>query len=290
MIKLIAMDMDGTLLNNHREISWENLKALRYARSKGVTLAIASGRAFFDIESKMKEVDMETHLIGTNGATIHSADGKLLGADFLNRGEALQIINELVEQNYYIGAYSEHHIYVPEQGTEWLRAELKSLNIHEDRSVGFQGATRDDFYRFVEDWSIFEKRSTEFSKIIVFSYDDEKLQKARSVYEAKHRYNIVSSGTGNFEIMPPNVSKGNALDHLANYLGIPISQVMAIGDNYNDLSMFEVAGVSVAMGNADDEIKAVCDRVTTNCEDDGVAHAIYEELGYPDGAKGAGNP
>jgi Cof subfamily protein (haloacid dehalogenase superfamily) len=289
MIKLIAMDMDGTLLNKHRDISWGNLKALRYARSKGVTLAIASGRAFFDIESKMKEVDMETHLIGTNGATIHTSDGRLLGADFLNRAEALQIINDLVEQKYYIGVYSEHHIYVPDQGTEWLREELKQLGIHEDRSVGFQGATRDDFYRFVEDWSMFDNRSTEFSKIIIFSYDDVKLKKARDIYEAKHRYSIVSSGTGNFEIMPQNVSKGNALDHLANYLGIPISEVMAIGDNYNDISMFEVAGVSVAMGNADDEIKSICDRVTTRCEDDGVARAIYEEIGYPDGEKGV-NP
>ncbi|MCO7176491.1 Cof-type HAD-IIB family hydrolase [Sporolactobacillus kofuensis] len=285
MIKLLAMDMDGTLLNKHREISWENLKALRYARSKGVILAIASGRAFFDIKSKMREVDIETHLIGTNGATIHTSEGKLLGADFLNRSEALQIVKELVEQNYYIGVYSEHHIYVPEKGTEWLRDELHRLGINEDRSVGFQGATRDDFYRFVDDWSMFENRDTEFSKIIIFSYDDEKLNKARAIYEAKHRYNIVSSGTGNFEIMPPNVSKGNALDHLAHYLGIPTSQVMAIGDNYNDLSMFEVAGIAVAMGNADDEIKAVCDRVTTNYDVDGVARAIYEELGYPDGEK-----
>ncbi|MCO7125072.1 Cof-type HAD-IIB family hydrolase [Sporolactobacillus shoreicorticis] len=285
MIKLIAMDMDGTLLNKHREISWGNLKALRYARSKGVTLAIASGRAFFDIESKMTELDMETHLIGTNGATIHSSDGKLLGADFLNREDALEIVKELAAQHYYIGVYSEHHIYVPEDGTTWLRAELKRLGIHEDRSVGFQGATRDDFYRFVDDWNVFKNRTTEFSKIIIFSFDDDKLKKARDVYEAKHKYSIVSSGTGNFEIMPPNVSKGNALDHLAHYLNIPLGQVMAIGDNYNDLSMFEVAGVSVAMGNANDDIKAVCDRVTKNYDEDGVAHAIYEEIGYPDGEK-----
>lgn len=282
MIKLIAIDMDGTLLNKHREISWGNLKALRYAHARGVALAIASGRAFFDIRSKTKEIDMETHMIGTNGATIHSSDGKLLGADFLDRNEALKIVQELVDQQYYLAAYSEHHIYVPAQGTEWLHDELNRLGVHEDRSVGFQGATRDDFYRFVEDWDIFQNRDTEFSKIIIFSYDDAKLKKAQDVYEARHKYSIVSSGTGNFEIMPPNVSKGNALDRLTNYLGIPLSQVMAIGDNYNDLSMFEVAGVAVAMGNADESIKAVCDRVTTRCEDDGVAHAIYEELGYPD--------
>ncbi|MCL1632942.1 Cof-type HAD-IIB family hydrolase [Sporolactobacillus sp. CPB3-1] len=284
MVKLIAMDMDGTLLNRRRGISWENLKALRYACTKGVALAIASGRAFFDIESKMKEVDLETHLIGTNGGTIHTSDGKLLGADFLNRDEALQMIQALADRQYYLGAYSAHHIYVPAQGTDWLREELRQLKIHEDRSVGFQGATRDTFYRFVDDWSIFKKRDTEFSKIIVFSYDDRKLKRARTVYEAGHRYSIVSSGTGNFEIMPLNVSKGNALDHLAHYLGIPMSEVMAIGDNYNDLSMFDVAGLSVAMGNADDAIKAVCDRITANCEEDGVAQAIYEALGASDEA------
>ncbi|WP_332239091.1 Cof-type HAD-IIB family hydrolase [Sporolactobacillus sp. KGMB 08714] len=279
MIKLIALDMDGTLLNNEREISWENLRALRFARSKGIALVIASGRAFFDIQSKMKDVDIDTHAIGTNGATIHSADGTLLGADFLDRTRTLQIVAELVRQKYYIGVYTEQNIYVPEDGTKWLHEELKRLNIHEDRSVGFQGATRDDFYRFFGDWREIEKTGAEFYKIIVFSFDDVKLKKARDVYEAQHRYSIVTSGTGNFEIMPPNVSKGNALDHLANYLGISLSDVMAVGDNYNDLSMFDVAGLSVAMGNADDAIKEKCDLVTTRCEENGVAHAIYQVLG-----------
>lgn len=278
MIKLLAMDMDGTLLNSQRTISWDNLKALRFAKSKGVTLAIASGRAFFDIKNLMREIDMETHVIGTNGATIHTIDGKLLGAASLDRSEALDIVAHLVEQKYYIGVYSEHHIYVPEDGTDWLHEELKRLHIHEDRSVGFQGATRDDFYRFFSDWHEIEARGSEIFKIIICSYDDAKLQKARSFYEAKHRYSIVSSGIGNFEIMAPNVSKGNALYQLSNYLDIPLSDVMSIGDNYNDLSMFEVSGVSVAMGNADDVIKSKCDRVTLNCDEDGVAHAIYEEL------------
>lgn len=281
MIKLIALDMDGTLLNHEREISWENLRALRFARSKGVTLTIASGRAFFDVQSKMKDIDMDTHVIGTNGATIHSADGKLLGADFLDRTKALEIVAELAKQKYYMGVYTEQNIYVPEDGTKWLYEELERLNIHEDRSVGFQGATRDDFYRFFSDWREIEKTGADFYKIIVFSYDDAKLKKARDVYEAQHRYSIVTSGTGNFEIMPPNVSKGNALDHLAHYLGIPLSDVMAVGDNYNDLSMFDVAGLSVAMGNADDAIKEKCDLVTTRCEEDGVAHAIYQVLGNP---------
>ncbi|TGA97347.1 HAD family phosphatase [Sporolactobacillus shoreae] len=278
MMKLLAMDMDGTLLNNQRTISWDNLKALRFARSKGVTLAIASGRAFFDIKNLMREIDMETHIIGTNGATIHTIDGKLLGAASLDRPEALDIVAHLVEQKYYIGVYSEHHIYVPEDGTDWLHEELKRLHIHEDRSVGFQGATRDDFYRFFSDWHEIKARGSEIFKIIICSYDDAKLQKARSFYEAKHRYSIVTSGVGNFEIMAQNVSKGNALYQLASYLDIPLSDVMSIGDNYNDLSMFEVSGVSVAMGNADDVIKSKCDRVTLNCNEDGVAHAIYEEL------------
>ncbi|RYL95762.1 HAD family phosphatase [Sporolactobacillus sp. THM7-4] len=279
MVKLLAMDMDGTLLNAHREISPENLEALRFARSKGVILTIASGRASFDIKSKMKEVDLGAHMIATNGATVHLANGQLLGADYLDREETLEIVSELQEQKYYMGVYAEENIYVPEEGTDWLRRELHRLNLHEDRSIGFQGATRDDFYRFFTDWREIDKTGAEFYKIIVFSFDDEKLRRAREIYEGKHRYSIVTSGTGNFEIMAPNVSKGNALDRLAHYLGIPAGELMAIGDNYNDLSMFEVAGLSVAMGNADDEIKKKCDRVTTRCEENGVAHAIYEVLG-----------
>ncbi|WP_010631951.1 Cof-type HAD-IIB family hydrolase [Sporolactobacillus vineae] len=278
MIKLIAMDLDGTLLNSKRTISWDNLKALRFARSKGVTLVIATGRAFFDVRHLMQEIDIQTHVIGTNGATIHTIEGQLIGADVLDRTAALQAVSELAAQHYYIGVYTDKNIYVPREGTNWLYQELDRLHIHEDRSVGFQGATRDDFYRFFDDPQEIEKEGRDIFKIIICSYDDAKLLKARRFYEEKHRYNIVSSGIGNFEIMGPNVSKGNALYHLASFLDIPLEDVMAIGDNYNDLSMFAVSGISVAMGNADEVIKKKCTRVTLDCSDDGVASAIYEEL------------
>ncbi|CAM3204981.1 Cof-type HAD-IIB family hydrolase [Sporolactobacillus spathodeae] len=282
MIKLIATDLDGTLLNKNHQIGWENLKALRYARSKGVTLAIASGRAFFDIQHLIDEVDIEAHIIGTNGATIHTREGQLLGADYLNREEALEIISELTAKAYYIGVTTEKNIFVPSEGVSWLNEELARLGKHEDRAVGFQEAIKRDFYRFFDSVDEIKDKGGEIRKIIVFSFDDQKLADARAIYERQHRYSIVSSGAGNFEIMARNVSKGNALDHLANYLGIPLENVMAIGDNYNDLSMFAVAGLSVAMGNANSDIKEKCDRVTGDCQDDGVAQAIYEALGVRD--------
>ncbi|MCI1858569.1 MAG: Cof-type HAD-IIB family hydrolase [Sporolactobacillus sp.] len=278
MLKLLALDMDGTLLNKNHTISWENLKALRYARSKGVTLAIASGRAFFDVRHLLSESDIDMHIIGANGATIHTMDGTLLGADYLDRSDALERIAELTAHQFYLGVYTPHHIYVPSDGKKWLYRELHRLHMHEDRSVGFQGASRDAFYRVFDDWREFATRGSDFYKIIVFSFDDEKLNKMRAAYEALHRYSIVSSGTGNFEIMAPNVSKGNALYQLAGYLDIPLSDVMAVGDNYNDLSMFEVAGTAVAMGNAGEDIKRRADWVTLSCAQNGVAQAIYQGL------------
>ncbi|MFT8363740.1 MAG: Cof-type HAD-IIB family hydrolase [Sporolactobacillus sp.] len=279
MIKLIATDLDGTLLNSNHQISWENLKALRYARSKGVALVIASGRAFFDIQHLIDEVDIEAHIIGTNGATIHTREGQLLGADYLDRETALQIVADLTAQHYYIGVTTEANIYVPSEGVAWLNEELARLGKHEDRAVGFQEATKHDFYRLFDSVDELRQNGGDIRKIIVFSFDDQKLAKARHVYEQQHRFNIVSSGQGNFELMAPNVSKGNALDHLTHYLGIPMEDVMAIGDNYNDLSMFAVAGLSVAMGNAPEDIKQVCDQVTGYCQQDGVADAIYKALG-----------
>ncbi|MFT8872342.1 MAG: Cof-type HAD-IIB family hydrolase [Sporolactobacillus sp.] len=283
MIRLIATDLDGTLLNRQHEISWENLKALRYARSRGVTLVIASGRAFFDIHSLLKDADLNCHVIGTNGATIHTIDGQLLGADYLDRAEALRITDELTRGHYYIGVTTENKIFVPSEGLNWLEEELTRLGIHEDRSIGFQGAAgrKKVFYRLYDDWREIEASGEDIRKIIVCSYDDKKLANARQTYEKVHRFSIVSSGVGNFEIMAPNVSKGNALDHLAHYLGIPLEEVMAIGDNYNDLSMFAVAGMPVAMGNADEAVKRQCKRVTLDCKHNGVARAIYDVLAEP---------
>lgn len=278
MLKLIAMDMDGTLLNDRQEISRGNLKALRDARSKGVALAIASGRPFFDIVTLLKTVDIKAHVIGGNGSTIYSMDGKLLGTDSLDREEALNMIAELTMNHYFVSVSTEHWIWGHEDGENWLQKELIRLHMHDNRAEGYQRPTKRSYHRLFRKWQDIKDSGEEIQKILVFSFDEAKLQKARENYEAGRHYNIVSSGPGNFEIMARNVSKGNALYHLAAYLDIPLEKVMAIGDNYNDLSMFEVAGISVAMGNADDIIKSKCSRVTLNCSDDGVAHAIYEEL------------
>ncbi|RYL93602.1 Cof-type HAD-IIB family hydrolase [Sporolactobacillus sp. THM19-2] len=279
MIKLIAMDMDGTLLNSHNEIGWENLKAMRYARSKGVSLTIASGRAPFDVMNLLKEADIEAHVIGGNGSTLHTLDGKLLGADFLDTKEALEIVGDLTAKKYFVSVSTEHGIYHPENGELWLRQELERLHKPDERGEGYQRSAKQTYHRNYSSPKDIEASGEGIYKLLVFSFDDQKLSRAREKYEAKHKYAIVSSGSGNFEIMARNVSKGNALYHLASYLDIPLSEVMAIGDNYNDLSMFAVAGISVAMGNADQEIKDRCNRVTLTCAEDGVAHAIYHELG-----------
>jgi Cof subfamily protein (haloacid dehalogenase superfamily) len=111
-------------------------------------------------------------------------------------------------------------------------------------------------------------------KVFCFSFDDKKRQIGMERFAGMKQFLMTSSMTNNFEIGHSNASKGNALKIVANRLGISLEQAMAIGDNYNDVSMMKVVKFSVAMGEAKEDIKKICSFVTHGNDKHGVAHAI----------------
>ncbi|MFD2617775.1 Cof-type HAD-IIB family hydrolase [Terrilactibacillus laevilacticus] len=277
-MKLIAIDLDGTLLTRERKISETNIKALKEAQRQNIQITIATGRASFDVNTKLREIGLEANIIGTNGASVHTQDGKLLYSAKLNKPSIMKDIKWLLDQHFYIGIYTQDIIFVPTDGVDWLQEELDHLKKHEERAEGFQEATRRDYYRTLDRIDELQDPRIDITKVLVFSNDDEKLARGRQHFSDQMDVNMVTSGTGNFEIMANGVSKGHALKLLAKHLNIQLDQTVAIGDNYNDLSMFEVAGISVAMGNAYQDIKEACQMITKRCEEDGVAYAINQLL------------
>ena len=284
MVKLIAIDLDGTLLDKGKYISDKNIEAIRFAQKRGIEVVIATGRANFDAQNILKESDINPWIIGTNGATIHDPRGELFYSVPLNQQTASHMLNILEDEFLYYEAFIDHQICAPNYGKELLFQEIDQLmskTSHMDKSLlkleieiqfGQSGFTIIDSYR-----NLLEQ-DKDIYNILAISFDEEKLQKGWTKFVDVPNVTIVQSGKNNFHLQHEQASKGNALEILAKQFNVDLVDTAAVGDNYNDLPMLQIAGRSAAMGNADQEIKDVCDVVTLSNDKDGVAHFIHSLL------------
>lgn len=283
-MSFIALDLDGTLLNDQNEISEENIKAIQFARDSGFVVVISTGRAYFDVQTICEKAGISPFVIGTNGATIHDKNGKLLSSVIISKDCVESILQWLDERNYYYEVFTGKAIYTLREKREHFQNEiqkLKATDLDPDMKKLVEVAERqfDQFgYVLVENYQDILKQEEEFYNILACSFDKKKLDEARVRFENLDELMVVSSAGHNIEMTDTRASKGIALEKLAFLLNGSLVQAMAIGDSNNDLSMFGKVGYSVAMGNAEDEIKAVCRATTLKNDENGVAYAIYQYM------------
>ncbi|OMP68349.1 Cof-type HAD-IIB family hydrolase [Domibacillus epiphyticus] len=283
-MKLIAIDMDGTLLNSRNEISRENIEAVKRAQSKGIEVVIATGRAYFDAFQHMKEAGLSTWIIGANGSTIHDKDGTRLQSISVRKGDAEEILKYFTENGFYYEVFSEHKLYSPQNGRELLNIELdrvKTANPDADLVEMNEAAERQfsqEPFEFVTSYKEILEETDKYYNLLAFSFDDKKLKEAWDRYADRDDLTLTASASHVFDIMHRDVSKGNAVMKLAEKFGVGRKDIMAIGDNFNDVSMFNIAGVSVAMENAPDGVKEQAKFVTLKNNEHGVAHIIAKMI------------
>ncbi|WP_342542778.1 HAD family hydrolase [Paenisporosarcina sp. FSL H8-0542] len=283
-MSFIAIDLDGTLLNDKNEISEENVKAIQYAQDRGFEVVISTGRAYFDVQIICEKAGISPFVIGTNGATIHSKSGKCISSVTITKDCVESILQSLDERNYYYEVFTDKAIYTLKKGREHFQNEinsLKSAELNTDMKELIEVAERqfDQFgYVLVENYHDILKQEEEFYNILACSFDKKKLEDAWSQFKKFDELMVVSSADHNIEITSKSASKGTALEKLAILMNGSLDQSMAIGDSNNDLSMFQKVGYSVAMGNAKDVIKTVCTTTTLKNDEDGVAYAIYRYM------------
>jgi len=280
MVKLIAIDLDGTLLNKGKYISKKNIEAIQSAKKNGMEVVIATGRADFDARNLLIDTDINPWIIGTNGATIHEPNGELFHSVPLDKQIAIDMLGLLEDENLYYEAFIDHKICAPKYGQEVLFHEIDQLtgqNVDMDMSLlkleieiqfGQSGFT------FIESYKKLLEIEKDIYNILAISFNEEKLQRGWTKFSKIPDLTIVKSGNHNFHLQHEQASKGNALKILAQQLNVDLADTAAVGDNYNDLSMLQIAGRSAAMGNADQEIKDLCHEVTLANDKDGVAHFI----------------
>ncbi|MBV7319006.1 MULTISPECIES: Cof-type HAD-IIB family hydrolase [Bacillus] len=285
-MKLIATDLDGTLLNSKHQVSSENENALRQAQRDGIEVVVSTGRAYFDVVSIFEPLGIKTWVISANGAVIHDPDGRLYHSETIDKKRAYDILSWLESENYYYEVFTDSAIYTPQNGRQLLDVELdrvKSANPEADLSVLMQAAEvqySQSGFAYIDTFQeLFEEdKQIDFYNILGFSFFKEKLESGWQRYQEDKDLTLVSSADHNFELSSKKASKGQALERLAKRLNIPMKETAAVGDSLNDRSMLEAAGKGVAMGNAREDIKAIADAVTLTNDEHGVAHMIRHLL------------
>lgn len=265
--KMIAVDMDGTLLKDNKEVSDNNKEAIRKACDAGVKVVVCTGRIFTSAKAYAKIVGSMAPIIASNGAYIREKDkDEVVYEKKMEKEALLKIIKITKEAGVYPHIYTTNTVY-----TEKLIFSSKNYATWNEAL-----AEKDRvIIEIVEDLSeVVESGRYDFIKAVVMSDDLEKLNELRKKIGEEVQIAIMSSVPNNLEFTAYGTSKGNGVEILAKYYGISRDEVICIGDNENDISMIEYAGLGVAMENSSDEIKAIADYVTDSNEDDGVAKVI----------------
>lgn len=270
MYKLICIDMDGTLLNSKRKISEATKEALKAAHDMGVQIVITTGRIYCNAAYYSDLIGVTSPVIAANGAIIREKDKE----EPIYKCRIPQEINfkilELCNKyRVYPNFQASNDIY----GGNGIISFLLYYFVYKTKSKKHN--VRIHGINSAEKWSrILTQYEQEIIKCEIYDRDKTKINKIKKALQELEQLQVVSVGHNGIDITSKNVCKGTAVKALADYYKIKSEDVIAIGDNDNDVEMIEYAGLGVAMGNAKTSIKNIADYVTATNNEDGVAKVI----------------
>jgi Cof subfamily protein (haloacid dehalogenase superfamily) len=263
-IRLIVADLDGTLLNSNHEVAPFTDKALRDALARGVRFTVATGKTFPSTQRWIDQYGIEIPVICGNGTIVHAPDGSVLHDEPLQLEYAIEGIRLAQQAGLTPVIYSGPGIITTE-----YNASVQVLVDHHEPAplvVADLEATLNDEHHcdkivFINEFDL--PGVAAFQKVL------------ESVFAG--RAQVLRTGLISVvEMMPLGVTKGTAMSFILDYLNIPAANVMAFGDNCNDLDMIRRAGIGVAMGHAPEAVRHGADYVTRTNNEDGVGHAIQK--------------
>ena len=259
--QLIAVDLDGTLLDSSGQPAPGVEEAIRAARDCGLRIALISGRGLLGALPMVKRFNLEGLFVASGGAIIAEAPhGNLID----HRPISLRSANKLARLGHaeHLVVYFEH--------PEWLLSEADGEKLeNETHAFGYRLTVVNDLARAAPSAP---------SKVTMFGDPDRLAHLIELLNNQNSSFNYFQTLPQYLDIYGKNVNKGSALIRLSRYLGIPLRRVIAIGDYYNDLDMFRVAGMSVAMGNAPLEVRQAAQRVAPGNDEGGAAWAIMSAM------------
>ncbi|MGG1479399.1 Cof-type HAD-IIB family hydrolase [Bacillus smithii] len=284
MIKCIATDMDGTLLNSQQMISEGNRTAIKKAQEKGIEVVIATGRSYDEAQTVLAEAGLQCPIICVNGAEVRTKEGEIIHTNELSAKQSLDIYEILYHSDTYYEVFTNKGIYTDhyEKGVQTLMNIFQTANPDMPEDQIYEMAKNrysKGHIQIVENYEhVIESNDQLVYKFLVVSKNPSELMRVKEKLEAIPEISVSSSGSENLEVTHNKAQKGIALTWFTERMGISMQETMAIGDNLNDLSMFERVGRSVAMGNGHPDIKKICSHETAVNDEDGVGKAILEVL------------
>lgn len=285
MYKLVAIDLDGTLLNSYGQVSKKNKEILKEAQERGIEIVLASGRSTNSVKNIANEIGDCKYIICGNGSLIYDLQKEEIIYDkFIEKAKALQIIKICEQNSIYYNVYTENMVIAKTLSNNVLFYHQENANKPENKKTKINLV--DNIYEYVEkleNENILKFTISDTSSII-FNSIIKKLREIKKidVLDVAHMSRkIIKSGTEEVlleyyytEITRENVDKWNAIEWLIDQLNIGKEEVIAIGDNVNDKLMIENAGMGIAMGNSAPYIKEIADKVVANNNEDGVTEAL----------------
>lgn len=289
MYKLIAIDLDGTLLNSYGMVSEKNKQALIEANKKGAEIVIASGRSTNSVKNIANDLGICNYIICGNGSLIYDLQHEEIIYDkFIDKKKALQII-EICEQNsIYYNIYTENMVIAKSLNNNVLFYHQENANKPDSKKTKINLVQNIyDYVDKLQNQNILKITISDNDNII-FNGIIRKLREIRDidVLDVAHMSRkMIKSGTEEVsleyyytEITSKNVDKWYAIEYLIDKLNINKEDIMTIGDNVNDKLMIENAGCGVVMGNSAPYIKEIADMVVADNNQDGVAEAVEKKF------------
>ncbi|MBS8264280.1 HAD family phosphatase [Mesobacillus boroniphilus] len=237
-IKLIALDMDGTLLDDRHVVSEENRRAIKEAEKKGVRVVLSTGRSLKTARDYVLSLELSSYLVTINGGEIWGPNGELVQRSMVD---------------------TEH--------IKWM------YELSQKHRAGFWATSSEDVWRNKMPEDLF---SQEWIKFGFHIEEDEIRESVLKELKDKGIFEISNSSLKNIEVNALGINKARGLQKVCDLLGISMDNVMAVGDSLNDIAMITEAGLGIAMGNAQETVKEAADDVTGTNQDGGVAQAIQK--------------
>ncbi len=288
MYKLIAIDLDGTMLNGYGVVTENTKKQIKRTIEKGIDVIIASGRPIDSIKTIANEIGSTKYFIAGNGALIYDIQkNEFLYENYLNKEKVLEIIKMCEENSISYNVYTDKTIISTALKYNVLYYYKENLKKAEDKQTHINIV--ENMYEYIN-----KMKEEKFLKITicdesksVFQSIIKKLNQIENieVLDVSHMSRkLIQQGTEEIpieyyytEISAQNVDKWYALEFLMSKLNIKKEEIVAIGDNINDKKMIEEAGLGVAMGQSNPTIKEIANYITDSNEQDGVA-TILEKI------------
>lgn len=285
MIKVIASDMDGTLLGGDHKIAPETLDAIHRAQGSGIRFILATGRNFQGTVSALDGLDLTCDYLVSSGAEVRNQEQQVVSRIDMDL-DICEDIYELLKSypvtlifstdwyEYQIGTYEE----VERNSLAHMKLFFLNLTDEEIRQNELY-RSMEEKTKVIPDFDTLRKENVPIYKIMFILDDTEKIARMKGALENNPEIAVASSFPNNLEITNVRAQKGLVLKEYIESLGYTMDEVMVFGDSMNDYSMLSMDfGATIAMDNAEPEIKAAAKHITKSNEELGVAYAINELL------------